>query len=421
MRPQAIQRQADEALAVVQMAREAVAAGRAADQTLAAYFRANRQYGSRDRRFFSAVTFAYFRWKGWVDRIANTRVALAAACWLDGETAYPALAHWAERPLELAPELSLGERARSLAAWQKWDHVPTARELFSDWTFDELLSDGADDFVDRIATAFQHRPPLWLRCRAGRQEDVIRHLDKAGFHSAPDARVPNALRVEGTPSAEILRPLLHRYAEIQDIASQVVGQICAPRPGERWWDVCAGAGGKTLHLLDTLNGKGNALCTDIRESALDELIRRARTAGFPNFSTQSVSDDPTTWNITETFDGILIDAPCSGVGTWGRAPDARWRTPHEQLQRHHQRQLALLRRAIKQLKPGGRLIYAVCSLTKTETVDVIAAAQSSEPSIKLAPITCSMVPGIKSSCCIYPHLGPGIGMWVSSLKNNTNA
>lgn len=406
MRPQAVQRQADEALSIARMIQRAVADGRAADQTLAAHWRTNRHFGSRDRRFFSAVVFAYFRWKGWVDRISDFPTALAAVCWLDGEINYPALALWTELPAPLAPESSLTEKARALAAWQNWEQAPGIHELFPAWTFDELLSDGSPDFVERIATAFQRRPPLWLRCRAGQMETVKEYLATAGFICHADSRIENALRVEGTPGSDVLRPLTHRLAEVQDIASQAVGLACAPKPGELWWDVCAGAGGKTLQLLDTLDQNGHVLCTDIRAVALDELAHRAQIAGFSSFITRHVAEDPTEWAIEEQFDGILLDAPCSGIGTWSRAPDARWRTTPDQISEYQLRQLALLRYAAHQLKPGGRLIYAVCSLAKSETIGVLEAFQAKHPTFR---------PTLTRS--ITPDFGPGIGMWSACLEN----
>lgn len=407
MRPEVIRRQTEEAHAILRLTQRAVAEGRAADQILAAHWRANRHFGSRDRRFFSAVVFAYFRWKGWIDRIADVPTALTAACWLDGETQFPALEHWAPRPTPLAPESSLVEKARALAAWQNWEQAPGIHELFPAWTFDELLGDGSPDFVARLAHAFQRRPPLWLRCRAGQREAVSAHLARAGFACQADPRVANALRVNGAPGSDALRPIVHRLAEVQDIASQAVGIACAPKANERWWDVCAGAGGKTLQLLDTLDRRGHVLCTDVRAAALDELAHRAHMAGFSHFVTRQVAEDPAEWAIADRFDGILLDAPCSGIGTWSRAPDARWRTTLAQLDEHRQRQIALLRHAVRHLQPGGRLIYAVCSLSKRETTGVLEAVQAEHPALR---------PTLTQS--ITPDFGPGIGMWFAVLEKS---
>ncbi len=407
MRPQVLQRQADEALRIVRSISAAVAEGRAADQELAAHFRTHRHFGSRDRRFFSAVIFAYFRWKGWVDAIAELPQALAAACWLSREAHHPPLACWAQLPAELPSTATLTDKAAALAAWQTLSRAPTPSELFPVWFSEEVLSGAEPESAARIAASFQERPPLWLRARVGHTPTISRLLNAAGFACTPDPRIPTAIRVEGSPSAEALRPILHRHAEIQDIASQLVGTTCAPRAGEQWWDVCAGAGGKTLHLLDLLGDSGFVCSSDVRSSALRELTRRIHAANFTRVATQVLSENPENWQIAEQFDGILIDAPCSGIGTWGRAPDARWRVARKDLLTHQSRQLAILNRASRQLKAGGRLIYAVCSLSQLETEQVIATFLKQSPDFSLndgAPLA------------IYPDFGPGIGMWIASLR-----
>ncbi|HMP76334.1 MAG TPA: RsmB/NOP family class I SAM-dependent RNA methyltransferase [Kiritimatiellia bacterium] len=416
MRQEAIQRQADEAVAIVARMREAVDAGRPADRSLAMLFRENRQYGSRDRRFFSAAVFAYFRWKGWVDRISDFPSALAAACQLDGETAHPALncwATWADAPDASA---SLQERAEALARHQNWSDVPPVSALVPEWTGAELLDDGTPRSLERFVDSIQRRPPLWLRCRAGQRDAVQAALVAAGHAVHIDERMPDALRIDGAPASSLLDPLLHHRAEIQDIASQAVGTICSAQPGESWWDVCAGGGGKSLHLLEQLRNSGRLLCTDIRESALNETRRRARSAGYTNLHVHAIPSDPTAWNIDGSFDGILLDAPCSGLGTWGRAPDARWRTSRESIATQHDRQCSLLHRALAHLKPGGRLIYAVCSLTRVETEAVIDTVLHAHPGVHIQPTTHPLSGTTTPACLIHPSAGPGTGMWSCSLR-----
>lgn len=392
MRESARRRQLEECLAVRQRVVDRVRAGTPADAALAALFRAARRYGSRDRRLFAAAVFAEFRWLGWVRRIDDLEARLACALALDDE---------GEHARAFAPEID-GPPAGDLRTKAEWFNrtypgATAARieDLVPEWTFDEIPSDGAPDFPLRFIESVQTRPPLWLRARRGRSEAVISHLRAVGIDCASDARIPDAVRVHGAPSADVLRPLLHQMAEIQDIASQQVGLFCAPRDGESWWDMCAGAGGKALHLMELLNGTGHVLCTDIRPRALDALARRAKAAGYANWSiatTTALSHDA-------RFDGILIDAPCSGTGTWNRAPDARWRIVRSTLAAHRDRQLRLLHAALAHLNPNGRLVYAVCSLTRAETLDLVNHLHQhtrAHPSQRLR---------------IDPFSGPGIGMW----------
>ncbi|HTA30727.1 MAG TPA: RsmB/NOP family class I SAM-dependent RNA methyltransferase, partial [Candidatus Cybelea sp.] len=157
--------------------------------------------------------------------------------------------------------------------------------------------------------------------------------------------------------------------ELQDINSQVVGLICAAQPGETWWDACAGEGGKLLHLSDLMQNKGLIWASDRAEWRLQKL--RRRTARAKAFNYRAVLWDGGTKLPTKTkFDGILVDAPCSGVGTWQRNPQGRWTTELSDVKELAEVQKRLLANAVAGLKAGGRLIYSVCTLTRSETVEV---------------------------------------------------
>lgn len=400
MRETARRRQLEECLAIRDHVAYRVRAGSPADVALAEVFRAARRYGARDRRLFAAAVFAEFRWLGWVRCIEDARTRLAVALALDGEHN---LAGVFPPDFPDPPQTDLRDKAAWFGRLFRDASPALIEELVPDWTFDEIPDDGAPNFRLRFVESLQRRPPLWLRARRGRVDEVIDHLRGVGFAAAPDARVPGAVRVDGAPSTAALRPLLHRAMEIQDIASQQVGLFCAPREGERWWDVCAGAGGKALHLLELLGKTGHVLCTDTRPDALIEFARRARAAGYAHWSVSRVERVPP----TARFDGILVDAPCSGTGTWNRNPDARWRIERAALAHHRERQVQLVRQALAHLKPGGRLIYAVCSLTRSETMEVVERLTSyATPARTLR---------------IDPCLGPGIGMWCVELtRGNDN-
>ncbi len=415
MQTHALARQAEEALAVVQAVRAAVAEGRAADHALNALVRARRHYGSRDRRLFAALVFAYFRWKGWVEALPAPPRALAAAAWLDGIGRPDLLERWWP-DLAGAPRPDpLPERGRALGRLSGGEIRTDIESLVPAWFAREWEDGRPAASLAGFVESLQRRPPLWLRCRAGARDEVLGSLREAGAAAAPDDRLPGLLRVDTAPSRAILAPLLHTRAEIQDIASQCVGHLCAPKPGEHWWDLCAGAGGKTLHLLDQLGGSGSVFCTDTRTEALDELTRRATAAGFTNWTARRLPPDPGRWTVGSRFDAILLDAPCAGTGTWGRAPDARWRTTREDCLAWAARQAALLRHALPRLKPGGRIVYAVCSLTRAETSDVFQTVARDTP-IGAVPLRHPLTGAAADPCLILPAHGPGIGMWCRALE-----
>jgi 16S rRNA (cytosine967-C5)-methyltransferase len=180
--------------------------------------------------------------------------------------------------------------------------------------------------------------------------------------------LPDALQIPRGLNLRALSPQLTGLMEIQDLASQAVGIVCAPRAGERWWDACCGSGGKALHLADLMGETGRVLATDIRAGTLDEMTRRMRASRLRSIEIRK-------WDGTAApdalFDGVLVDAPCSGLGTWHRNPDARWRTSPAEIDRLATLQLGLLRTCAQRVKPGGVLVYATCTLTAPENDGVI--------------------------------------------------
>lgn len=418
MKEGAIQSQARAVADGVAAVVDAVQRGEPADQALAAIFRAHREYGSRDRRLLGAATFSYFRWKGWLAGYASLPEALAAAYYLDAASRHPAIDLLAPRDVEPVGALGLDGKARAVATWLGADAPLSVDALVPAWTARELVDAEQPDVLRAFIAAIQTRPPLWLRARSTRTKAVLAALHDADATAAADARMPQALRVDGTLQIEQLHRKTAGAFEVQDIASQTVGLACHPRRGEHWWDVCAGAGGKTLHLADLMEDRGELVASDIRAGALRELRRRVRQAGFACVADiVELPADPGEWKIDRTFDGILVDAPCSGLGTWGRAPDARWRTQEQDLAVFAERQVALLRSASRFVKPGGRLVYAVCSLTRSETLHVCDKFRDVAPSAKPAPLPNPLAGrAVGDGLALYPHDGPGIGMFMASYS-----
>jgi 16S rRNA (cytosine967-C5)-methyltransferase len=211
---------------------------------------------------------------------------------------------------------SITDKATQVAQWLKLPAPPLLPQLEPPWLPDALACP-APDFA-KCVTAFQQRPPTWLRVADGHTDTVITALGASGIEVTRHPRMPLALAVPGTSGLAQLDHAIKTRFEIQDLASQSVGLVCSPQAGERWWDICAGSGGKSLHLADVTKNHGTIYATDVRESALDELRRRAKRAGATCIKVGVEPD--------ELVHGVLVDAPCSGIGTWSRNPDARWRT-----------------------------------------------------------------------------------------------
>ncbi|MFH0953013.1 MAG: RsmB/NOP family class I SAM-dependent RNA methyltransferase [Verrucomicrobiota bacterium] len=433
----AARRLAELAPDVVRHVDDAVAQGRPADVTLAAYFREHRELGARDRRFLSDLLFSHYRWKGWTG--GPDQAGLAASCLLDAANLHPAAELLAQRaalpggprPLGAA---TLDEKAAASAAWL--GRPLGIESLVPDW-FPSVLAQpsvagGADPgsprspcfakatqgrptaataHLARCIASFQQRPPTWLRLKRGAEQNVLDDLARAEVRII--SQVGPAVAVDGSSALNALRGLARSRFEVQDLASQCVGRVCSPAPGQRWWDVCAGAGGKTLHLADLMEDRGHVLATDVRPEALAELRRRARRAGVSCIKVERRGSG------RGGFDGVLVDAPCSNIGTWSRNPDARWRTSETDVQQRADVQSKLLRDAADAVRPGGALVYSVCTVTSAETVGIIEPFLRGRPDFTLEPTVHPLHREPASGMIwIWPWQGPCDSMFIARMKKD---
>ena len=355
-----------------------------ADKVLREQLKAEREILPGDARAISQTVFNYFRWHGWLD----LNVPLSLQIRKTRELA----ANFVENP-ESFSDASLVERA-----------VPR-------WLGEEM------EITPAWARAIQAEPPLWLRAKPGQGRALC---DKLGAAKLEKTLLPDAIHYKGEQDL-YQRPEFHAGEfEIQDIASQAVGWFSAPQPGEAWWDACAGEGGKTLHLSALMQNRGLIWASDRAEWRLKNLKRRAARAQVFNFRA-------TPWNggakpPTKTrFDGVLVDAPCSGTGTWQRNPHARWTTTLQDVQELAAIQKQLLAHAAPNIKPGGKLIFSVCTLTRSETAEVVADftakfANEFEP-MDLPKISAS--PSLQASAAtiwIWPQDLGGNGMFIAGWR-----
>ena len=246
-----------------------------------------------------------------------------------------------------------------------------------DWLAARLLSEYGNE-ADAIAQAFNRRPPQTLRVNTlkATREGLIVSLNKQKLeaHATP---LGKAGVIVDTPTNVFgLKAFLDGLIEMQDEASQLVAELVEPAPGSLVIDACAGAGGKTLALGALMKNRGRLIALDINERRLDELRRRARRAGLSNVRAIRISGEDQGWPpeiaaFAGKADRVLVDAPCSGIGALRRNPEARWRLKEEDLARFPGEQEAIARRAMSLVKPGGRLIYATCTLLREENEGVI--------------------------------------------------
>jgi 16S rRNA (cytosine967-C5)-methyltransferase len=230
---------------------------------------------------------------------------------------------------------------------------------------------GAELLAEMLA--LQARAPVDLRVNALKRErgEVLDALLAREFKVEPTPFSPHGIRIESSRgAAQLGRGAMFESGafEFQDEAAQIATLLCLAKPGERILDLAAGSGGKALALAAMMQNKGEIIACDIRQTALQQLAARAQRAGATNISTQLIERAPP----DGPFDAVLVDAPCSGTGTWRRQPELRWRLTPELLKTRIVLQDELLDQAATRVRPGGRVIYATCSILPSENEDRVA-------------------------------------------------
>jgi 16S rRNA (cytosine967-C5)-methyltransferase len=423
---------------VTRMERE-VQRGTPLDAAYGQHLRNHRELGGRERRFLSELVFAHFRWKGWTAPIGlwGLEGAAAAGYLLSSDRTHPvAAAMLASCRLPgagLAPQAGrpLAERGAALCAlWR--GRIPEnlapaelqPEALAPAWLTEVLHTPAGEDGAAhrrRCLEAFQERPPTWLAVRPGYRE-ALEALLGPGARLRSHPRLDRALALSGNPDLAPARRKLPGFFQVQDLASQAVCEACAPGPGERWWDACAGAGGKALGLLERMQGRGRVLATDLRRGILESARRRAEEAGLAGLEfaqLDSSREDPPRDETDRQagFDGVLVDAPCSGLGTWARNPDARWRIAREEIERLAGLQARILERVSARVRPGGALVYSVCTLTEAEGPEVVRRFLGRAADFALEPFAHPLSgEPTDGAAWVWPWDGPGNGMYLARLR-----
>lgn len=337
--------------------------GAAADTLIARYFKTRRYAGSKDRRAVRELVYRAIRRCG--DRPDTGRAAMLGLAQDDAAIAacFDGSAH--------GPAPVAG------------DEPVAAASLIPLWLLPAL-----PDFLDEAEqAALLGRAPLDVR--VNRLKPEAREAVRAAFPQAEAvADLADALRLPEGTALEQSAPYQDGLVEIQDVGSQWIARFCGARSGELVVDLCAGAGGKTLALAADMAGEGRLIAADVNRDRLSRLPMRAERASADTIEIMLMNggqEAEALAPLTGQADAVLIDAPCSGTGTWRRNPEARWRLTPQRLDRLTRQQSDILDFAVPLIKPGGRIIYAVCSLTDAEGKAQIEAFLSRHKGWRVAP------------------------------------
>lgn len=393
-------RLADEAAALVpEVERAVLKEKKPADRVLGTILRTRAGLGVADRRFINQAVLALFRWRGWIDRleIESVEGRLLLSTLLDSTDGVPPVCKvWARRAgWDSSRLFALGDaptwHGRVEGLRQILGERPVAGDpwlVFPTWLREHLPpppgGESAKTFHLEFLRSLQQRPPLWVRAAGDDPAKIWKDLTGLGLKPWLHRRLATAAKLETDVEVAHLPVFKRGLLEIQDLAAQVVGLVCDPDPGERWWDACAGLGGKAIHLSALMKGRGVVVASDIHEPKLRELTRRARRTPFRNVTTRPW-DGKRLVGKGGSYQGVLVDPPSSAIGTWRRHPDARWLLGPSSVAEYARLQYQLLRVAAGGVKPGGTLVYSVPTVPPAETSELIGTFLADQKAFRLDP------------------------------------
>jgi 16S rRNA (cytosine967-C5)-methyltransferase len=338
------------------------------ERQLKAWFRGHRFAGSGDRRAITERIYAIFRhYAHFAHRMGSDDPRALAIAALLAESENPEsyfTGGYGPAPLGDAERAAIAAMPGQPPAWVEGEYPA--------WLEEELQRGFGARLAEEMR-AFQHRAPVDIRVNRlkATRDDVLAQLTADGFDCAPLANLPDAIRCSAG-AALTAHPLFAAGAfEIQDAAAQEAVELCRTKPGMRVLDLTAGAGGKSLALAAAMENRGEIVASDIREDALAELSRRADRAEASIIRTHLLGPLP-----QGPFDLVLLDAPCSGSGTWRRQPELKWRFTSKRLAELCALQDRLLRQAASF---RARLVYATCSILSCENQDRVEAFLAAYP------------------------------------------
>ena len=360
--------------AATELVRRVLLLDHPADAVVSRFFREHRALGQRERATLAETAYAVLRYKPLYEHLA--RAGSGAR-----ERRLAILGFHAQRDF-LKQVLTEPEKAwlDACDAVPPAELMPAYRHNLPLWLAERLQAQVGGEF-DALAESLLATAPLDLRVNTqlAKREQVAKELKAAGIRATPTPYSPWGLRIEGKPALQKLDVFTSGAVEVQDEGSQLLALLLDARRGEMVADFCAGAGGKTLAIGAAMRSTGRLYAFDVSAHRLDALKPRLARSGLSNVHPVAIAHerDERIKRLAGKMDRVLVDAPCSGLGTLRRNPDLKWRQSPEGVQELVVKQQAILASAARLLKPGGRLVYATCSLLPEEN-EAIAQAFGAE-------------------------------------------
>ena len=344
--------------------------GEYADKVVARALKKDKRWGSHDRKFVAETIYEIVRWKRLYVEIAEVKEPF------DRDKIWRIFAVWAVL------------RGYTLPDWKYFEETPVRRikGRFDELTKTRKFKESIPDWMDELGVK-ELGEEIWTKELAAQNEQakVILRVNRlkttkeklramlmdmnieTEFHND----YPDALILTERANVFLTDAFKDGLFEVQDASSQLVAYFLDVKPGMRVVDTCAGAGGKTLHLASLMENKGQLIAMDLYESKLKQLKIRAKRNGAFNIEPRVIESTKTIKKLHEKADRVLIDAPCSGLGVLKRNPDSKWKLQPEFIENIKKIQAEVLENYSKIVKPGGKLVYATCSVLPSENQEQI--------------------------------------------------
>lgn len=325
-----------------------------ADKVLERLFKANRRFGSRDRRFIAEHFYDGVRWwRPLVEEVTGSwkdhGLTLQQS---DYEKILDCLLHAKE---DSSPAKYFSDRSRASA------------QSIPDW-LDELGSEEVGEKWEPLLKALNKQAPAFLRVNGlkNSREELLQLLADEGVEAEAVKQIPTAIKMLERKNVFQTEAYKAGRFEMQDAGSQLIAPFTKAAPKMRVIDACAGAGGKSLHLAEMMKNSGRIVAMDIHEWKLKELRERSSRAGVDTIEIRVIENTKDIKRFEKTADVVLLDVPCSGLGVIRRHPDTKWKLTPEDLKTTSKTQTDILQRYSEMVKPNGLLTYATCSILPSE-------------------------------------------------------
>jgi 16S rRNA (cytosine967-C5)-methyltransferase len=394
-----------------------------ADAQLRQFFRDNRSLGQRERGFVADTVYAALRRRRMLEHMtphATPReIALAALVKVQGIGVgqIEAVLH--------------GDEKSWLATLKAQDLEALPFEIradLPDWVIERLRRSMDDAQILALGMGLQQAAPLDLRVNAMKapREGVLDRFEFDKIDARPTPYSPLGVRLKDKPALNQHPMFLDGAVEVQDEGSQILGMLVEPRRGEMVVDFCAGAGGKTLQMGAAMSSSGRLYAFDVSEKRLTNLTPRLKRSGLSNVFPQRIANenDAKVKRLRGKIDRVLVDAPCTGLGTLRRNPDLKVRQTVEGLAELNAKQRVILDAAGALVKPGGRLVYGTCSLLTEENEDIVTAFLASHPDFKLVSAKDILerqgvkIAGTTDYLRLFPHIHDTDGFFAAVLERS---